>query len=64
MPERPYSKMVSVSGDYTRKIVRSDSDEKSLELAARFVLDKAIEVRASIVMFMLARANSFLELGF
>lgn len=62
--QRPNSETVSVYGHYMREIVIGDSDGKSLDLAARYVLLEALEVRASDVRFMLARANSLLEVGF
>lgn len=53
-PESHNTETVWVSGDYPWKIVGEDTDEKSLDLAARFVLDKALHVRASNVVFTVA----------
>jgi hypothetical protein len=54
IPEPFNSETVPVTGDYTRRIVSEDSDEKTLDQAARYVLDRALRVRTSHVIFLIA----------
>ncbi|KAL8926635.1 MAG: hypothetical protein Q9172_001671, partial [Xanthocarpia lactea] len=52
IPERDNPEPVSVSRDFTFKIVSEGADEKTLNRAARYVLDVALRVRALAILLL------------